>query len=765
MELSHTGKITEELKLKKWQVEATIGLLEDDATVPFIARYRKEKTGSLDEVQITDIRDLYEKAQNLEKRREAILKSLAERDILADELKKSIEAASTIVELEDIYLPYKPKKRTRGTVAKERGLEPLAQMLFAQNPELDVEKAAEEFVNEEKKVITANQALEGARDIISEWINEDKDAREQLREFFYKESALKSKVIKDKEEDGSNFRDYFDWEEKASKVPSHRYLAIMRGEREGFLRVKVRPSTDKGIQMLNERFVIGQSPASEQVELAIISAYKRLLSVSMETEYRNHLKEKADDEAIIVFAKNLRELFMAPPLGQKPVIAIDPGYRTGCKVVTLDAQGKFLENKTIFITQSEEKAKEARKIMSDILENHKCSAIAIGNGTGNRETFEFIESLDLPDGISVVNVNESGASIYSASKVAREEFPDEDVTVRGAISIGRRLQDPLAELVKIDPKSIGVGQYQHDVDQKKLKSALDDVVVSAVNAVGVEVNTSSKQLLSYVSGLGPALAGNIVEYRNKNGPIKKIDELLKVKRLGPKAFEQAAGFVRVRDSENPLDRSAVHPESYAIVEKMAKYLDVKVKDLMENKELRQKINLKDYVTDDIGMPTLTDIIKELAKPGRDPRGEFEAFSFSDKAKKLSDLEVGMVLPGIVTNVTKFGAFVDIGVHQDGLIHISEIANRFVKDPAEILKANQTVKVKVIEVDKKRNRISLSMKALQPKKPRKPRRKRKTSPTKKQQHKKPPKKKDNRPPEQKLKDYFKSRGFKVRKLKD
>ena len=713
--------IADELGIAEQQVLAVQMLLVEDATVPFIARYRKERTGSLDEVEITTIRDRLAQLAELDKRREAILKSLEERDLLTDELRSAVEAAQTITVLEDIYLPYRPKRRTRATVAKEKGLEPLATLVFSQDTATDPIQEAEAFVNEELGVASVEDALAGARDIVAEWVNEDADVRRVMRQLFAGDGAFQSKVAKDKEEEGAKYRDYFDWQEPVGRVPSHRALAMFRGEAEGYLKLNIRPPEEKAIDILRGRFVKGESAASHQVDLAVEDSYKRLLAPSIETDIRREVKVQADDEAVRVFANNLRECLMAPPLGQKSVLAIDPGFRTGGKVVCLDRQGRLLHNATVYVTQSKKLAEEAATVIPELVERFDIEAIAIGNGTASRETEAFVRGLDLPKSVPIVMVNESGASVYSASEVARDEFPKQDVTVRGSVSIGRRLMDPLAELVKIDPKSIGVGQYQHDVDQGKLRGSLDDVVMSCVNAVGVEVNTASKQLLTYVSGLGPAMANSILEYRNQNGPFESRADLKKVPRLGPKAFEQAAGFLRIRDAENPLDGSAVHPESYHIVDHMAKDLGASVRDLMRSEELRLKIDLERYVTDTVGLPTLTDMMDEFARPGRDPRDRFEAFAFAEEVKTIDDLVQGMKLPGIVTNVTNFGDFVDIGVHQDGLVHVSELADRFVKNPADIVKIQQRVTVTVLEVDKERNRISLSMRQdpQLPKRPPKP----------------------------------------------
>ena len=693
---------------------ATALLLKEGATVPFIARYRKEVTGSLDEVAITAIRDRMEKLAELDSRREAILKSLDERKLLTAELKKAVEGAATLTALEDIYLPFRPKKRTRATIAKEQGLEPLADLLFTQAADIDPRAAAEPFLEKAKTaeppLATVDAVLAGARDILAERFNDDKEARARLRAVYQSESTLVSKVFPGKETEGAKFSDYFDWSEPASKAPSHRILAIRRGEKEGFLMMRVHPPETSALGTLEPLFVKGRNPAADQVRLAVAESCKRLLGPAMETELRMELKRRADEEAIRVFADNLRELLLASPLGQKSVLAIDPGFRTGCKVVILDAQGKLLHNDVVYPEQGARAAADAGEKLRAFLQHFKIEAVAIGNGTAGRETEAFVRKLGLPASIPIVMVNESGASIYSASDVAREEFPDHDITVRGAVSIGRRLMDPLAELVKIDPKSIGVGQYQHDVDQTALKKSLDDVVISSVNRVGVELNTASKQLLAYVSGIGPSIAEAIVAFRNANGAFQSRQELLKVPRLGPKAFEQAAGFLRIRNAENPLDESAVHPESYAVVDAMARDLGCNVRDLIKNELLRKKITLQKYVTDKVGLPTLNDILGELAKPGRDPRQKFEAFSFTDGVEKITDLQPGMKLPGIVTNVAAFGAFVDIGVHQDGLIHVSQLSDNFVKDPADVVKVQQRVMVTVLEVDLERKRIALSMKS-------------------------------------------------------
>lgn len=705
------NRVAGELKIQPRQVAATARLLAEGGTVPFIARYRKEATGMLDEVAITSIRDRLMALVELDQRRDSILKSLEERKLLTDELKAAVLKAETLTALEDIYQPYRPKRRTRATIAKEQGLEPLADILFKGQSTANPEAEAQAFVNKEKGVETVAAALAGARDIIAERVSDDALARTKLRELYWTKGIVRSKVLSDKAEEGAKYKDYFDWSEPAGAIPSHRMLAIRRGETEGFLMVRITPPEEDAIALLEPLFVTGKGPAAEQVRLAVQDSYKRLLGFAIEAEIRIESKKRADTEAIRVFSENLRELLLASPLGQKNVLAIDPGFRTGCKVVCLDRQGKLLHHDVIYATTSSPgQIREAAEAVRSMVKTYHIEAIAIGNGTASRETETFVRALGLPSSIAVVMVNESGASIYSASEVAREEFPNQDVTVRGAVSIGRRLMDPLAELVKLDPKSIGVGQYQHDVDQNSLKRSLDDVVMSCVNGVGVELNTASKQLLSYVSGLGPALAASIVAFRNENGPFKSRAQLLKVPRLGPKAFEQAAGFLRIRDSEHPLDASAVHPESYSIVDRMASDLGCSVKDLLCDSAARQRIQPSKYVSETVGLPTLTDIIAELAKPGRDPREKFEVFSFKEGVEKIEDLKPGMKLPGIVTNVTAFGAFVDIGVHQDGLVHVSQMADRFIKNPAEVLKVQQKVMVTVTEVDIPRKRIALSMKA-------------------------------------------------------
>ena len=716
----HVLRITQELGLKVHQVATTAQLLKEGATVPFIARYRKEATGELDEVAITSIRDRLEALAALDERRGAITASLKERNLLTDELAKKIAGADTLTALEDIYLPFRPKKRTRATIAKEKGLEPLAEIVWAQDPATDLAAAVQPYVGREytaddgknvkSTIASADEALAGARDILAERISDDAAARAKLRALYQKDAVVSSKVIAGKETEGAKFKDYFDWSESLAKAPSHRVLAMRRGEKELFLMMRVTVNETAALAELEPMFVKGKSAAADQVRLAAQDSYKRLLAPAMETEMRLETKKRADETAIKVFAENLRELLLASPLGQKNVLAIDPGFRTGCKCVILDRQGKLLHNDVVYPEQGSHKSEEAKEKLSGFVKFFQIEAIAIGNGTAGRETESFVRSLGLPSSIPVVMVNESGASIYSASEVAREEFPDHDITVRGAVSIGRRLMDPLAELVKLDPKSIGVGQYQHDVDQNALKRSLDDCVVSSVNGVGVEVNTASKQLLSYVSGLNSRTAAAIIARRNEKGPFASRADLLEVTGLGPKAYEQAAGFLRIRGTDNPLDASAVHPESYPIVEKMAADLGVTVAALMGDGKLRAKLKLENYVTEKVGLPTLTDILAELAKPGRDPRQKFEAFSFTEGINKPEDLKPGMKLPGIVTNVTAFGAFVDIGVHQDGLVHVSQLADTFVKDPAEVVKVSQKVTVTVTEVDLVRKRIALSMRA-------------------------------------------------------
>ncbi len=710
MEINFIDRISKHLQLSEKQVANTLELLNEGATVPFISRYRKERTGNLDEVQIAEIKNLQEKFTEIEKRRNHILEAIEKAGKLSDELRMQIMKAQEMNELEDLYLPYKQKRKTRAVKAREKGLEPLSQIILKEK-NIDIELEAEKFLNDE--VESVDEALQGARDIIAETVNEDVQARNTIRKLFEKEAIIETSVVKGKEEDGQKYKDYFEWSEPMMKSPSHRVLAMFRGEKEGFLKLNIAPSKEEAVYLLERRYIHTRNDTAEQLSLAITDAYSRLLKPSIENEYRNIIKEKADDEAIRVFAKNLRQLLLSSPLGEKRVLAIDPGYRTGCKVVCLDAQGNLLHNETIYPHPPQSETIQAAKKIRHLVSSYDIEAIAIGNGTAGRETENFIKrAVKFDRDIQVFVVNESGASIYSASKIAREEFPEYDVTVRGAVSIGRRLMDPLAELVKIDPKSIGVGQYQHDVDQHKLQKSLDSVVESCVNLVGVDLNTASKQLLTYVSGLGPQLAQNIVDYRKENGAFKSRKELKKVKRMGAKAFEQAAGFLRISGAKNPLDNSAVHPESYHVVEKMAKDLNTTVEELIKDEEKRKQIRLRDYVDDKTGMPTLQDILSELEKPGRDPRTKISVFEFAQGVHKIEDLYEGMVLPGIVTNITNFGAFVDVGVKQDGLVHISELKNEFVSNPADVVSLNQQVKVKVLSVDIPRKRIQLSMRQVE-----------------------------------------------------
>lgn len=711
----HVSSMAKELGFSSAQVQAVAELLETGATIPFVARYRKEATGSLDEVAIAAIRDGLARLDALEKRAAAVLKSIGDQGKLTDDLKARVLSAASLSELEDIYLPFRPKRRTRAAMAREKGLEPLAELLLAQAPGTDPFRDAAGFVDPEKGVGNAEDALAGARDIIAERVSEDAEVRARLRTLFSRRGTLRARLVPGKEEEALQYRDYFDWEEALKTAPSHRVLATLRGEKEGFLSVDAAVPEDEALAVLESAFVRGDSAASAEVRAACQDGWKRLLNPSMETETRQSLKERADAEAIRIFADNLRHLLMAPPLGGRRVLALDPGFRTGCKTVCLDSQGKLLRYETVFPHTGNQAAARAAEQVRAMVAEFQIEAVAIGNGTAGRETETFVRGLGLPPEVQIVMVDESGASVYSASAVAREEFPDQDVTVRGAVSIGRRLMDPLSELVKIDPKSIGVGQYQHDVDQGELRRSLDDTVMSCVNGVGVEVNTASPQLLGYVSGLGPQLARNIVSYRNENGPFASRRELRKVPRLGPKAFEQAAGFLRIRDGANPLDASAVHPESYPVVQAMARDLGCAVSDLMKQSDRRERIALERYVTAETGLPTLRDILAELARPGRDPRESFEAFSFAPGIERLSDLEPGMKLPGLVTNVTAFGAFVDVGVHRDGLVHVSELSDHFVKDPNDVVRVRQKVMVTVLEVDAERGRISFSMKSVPGKK--------------------------------------------------
>jgi uncharacterized protein len=705
-EYDFSQQIATEQSLQAAQVAAAITLLDEGGTIPFIARYRKEQTDSLDEVAVTAIRDRVAQLRELTQRRTTVLESLEEQGVLTDELRAKVNGASTLSALEDVYLPFRPKRRTRATMARERGLEPLATKILLQQDGSMPDKLAADFVSAEKDVATVDDALAGARDIIAEWVSENPEARAEIRRLFQTRGVLRTQVASGKEQEAQKFRDYFDWEEPVSRAPSHRILAMRRGEKERLLSFRILGPEAECIAALERRFLRGSGSGSEQVRLAITDGYKRLLSLGMETELRVETKRRADAEAIRVFAENLRQLLLAAPLGARHVLALDPGLRTGCKLVCLDSQGGLVHDDVIFPDRHTAKATDT---LRQLCTRHTIEAIAIGNGTGGRETERFVRGLGLPASIQIVMVNEAGASVYSASDVAREEFPDHDLTVRGSVSIGRRLMDPLAELVKIDPKSIGVGQYQHDVEEHDLKAGLDDVVVSCVNGVGVDLNTASHNLLAYVSGLGPQLARNIVDHRRDNGPFGSRRQLLEVPRLGKRAYELAAGFLRIRDAKHPLDASAVHPERYNLVDRMAADLKCTVADLIAQSELRERIDLQQYVAGDLGIPTLQDILVELARPGRDPREQFEAFAFADGIETMQDLEQGMILPGLVTNITNFGAFVDIGVHQDGLIHVSQLADRYVKDPNDVVRVAQQVKVRVLDIDLDRKRIALSMK--------------------------------------------------------
>lgn len=704
---NYARSIAKALGLPEKQVSNTLELLDSGATIPFIARYRKEATGTLDEVQITQIRDMKERLVEIDKRRASIIDSIEEQGKMNAELKKKLENANSLTELEDLYLPFKPKRKTKASIAIEKGLEPLAIVIYDQSS-VDLKKIALSYIDKEKGLNTLDEVLQGARDIVAEWISENSQIRETMRNLFIKEAFITSKVKRDKKESGSKYEIYFDASEKLNRVPSHRLLAMLRGEEEGFLSLSIKPDSERAIRMLEKFTLKDRNTCSYQVKVATADAYQRLLQPQMETEMRKHFKALADDNAIEVFSTNLRQLLMASPLGQKRILAIDPGFRTGCKVVALNEQGKLLNHTAIYPHPPQQEYKNASETIKSWVSEYQIEAIAIGNGTAGRETEHFVKYIPFDRKVEIVLVNESGASVYSASEVAREEFGDYDLTVRGAVSIGRRLMDPLAELVKIDPKSIGVGQYQHDVNQTKLQKKLGEVVESCVNFVGVELNTASKELLSYISGVGNVLAKNIVEYRNKNGAFKSREELKKVPRFGEKAFEQAAGFLRIHNAQNPLDSSAVHPESYHIVEKMAIDQHCHIADLMQQEELRKQIDLKKYISAKVGMPTLQDIIQELAKPGRDPRTQFENFEFNENIHTINDLTIGMVVPGIVTNITNFGCFVDIGVHQDGLVHISRLANKYVTNPNDVVKLRQKVMVKVEEIDIPRKRISLSM---------------------------------------------------------
>ncbi|MDR1758774.1 MAG: RNA-binding transcriptional accessory protein [Bacteroidales bacterium] len=706
---NYAALIAREMGLKETQVHNTLELLRGGATIPFVARYRKEATDSLDELQISKIGELHEKWVELDRRRAFILDSIAEQGKLTPELEAKIIATSLLSELEDLYLPYKPKRKTRASIAIEKGLEPLALFIYNQEDNENLMTVARQYVDVEKGVSNEDEALSGARDIIAEWVCESKRVREKTRFLFAKESVIASKVVKDKEKEGEKYENFFAFSEPLSKSPSHRILAMFRGENEGYLRLHIAPDEEKMLTLLKKMTLVGAGETSEQVWKAVKDSYKRLLQPQMETEMRAIYKEKADKEAIQVFAVNLRQLLMSPPLGQKRVLALDPGFRTGCKLVVLDEQGRLLHHETIYPNPPQAEYRQSAETLKNLVHKYRVEAIAIGNGTAGRETEAFVRKMPFEHAVQVISVSESGASVYSASAVAREEFPNHDVTVRGAVSIGRRLMDPLAELVKVDPKSIGVGQYQHDVNQSLLHKSLEDTVISCVNKVGVEVNTASKELLSRVSGVGPALARNIVEYRDTHGPFRSRQALQAVPRFGSKAFEQAAGFLRVRGAENPLDASAVHPESYTVVDKMAKACGCSVEMLMRDAEKRKSLNLKDFITDKVGLPTLKDIMQELDKPGRDPREQFDTFEFDQNINTLQDLKPDMVVPGVVTNITNFGCFVDIGVHQDGLVHISQIANKYVANPNDVIKLHQQVMVKVMSVEIERKRINLSIK--------------------------------------------------------
>lgn len=702
----HLQLIAQTTGLPFKSVVGTVKLLAEGNSIPFISRYRKEMTGSLDEVEIEKISRQKDKLEELEKRKITVISAIEEQGKMTDALMKRIVNCYDPVELEDIYLPYKKKKKTRAMIAIENGLEPLADLLQKQTF-IDVHKEAAKYIN--KNVLTSNDALSGARDIIAERINENEQARQKIRFLFSKSAALTSTLVKNKEQEGQKYKDYFNYSEALDKCPSHRLLAVRRAETEGILRLSIEPNEEDAIQILNKMFVIEHNDAGEQISLAIKDSYKRLMEPSIETEFRNSSKEKADKEAIQVFTNNLKQLLLEAPLGNSKVMGIDPGFRTGCKVVCLDINGLLLENTAIYPNPPQSDTSKSEKDLLYLVDKYEIDAIAIGNGTAGKESFNFVKKIDFGRKLEIFMINENGASIYSASEIAREEFPKHDVTVRGSVSIARRLMDPLAELIKIDAKSIGVGQYQHDVDQTELKKSLDQTVISCVNSVGININTASKHLLQYVSGVGPVLANNIIEYRTKIGGFQNRKQLLEVPRLGPTAYEQAAGFLRIKQSENPLDNTAVHPESYSIVQKMAKDVNTDIKALLSTPELRKSIDIKQYVSDKIGIPTLVDIMKELEKPGLDPRGEAKPLDFKDDINKIEDLEIGMILPGVVTNLTKFGAFVNIGIKQDGMVHISQIANKFIKDPADVLQLNQKLSVKVIEIDIARQRVQLSIK--------------------------------------------------------
>lgn len=704
------SRIVEELHLKPFQVENTLQLFTDGATIPFIARYRKERTGELDEVVIENIQTLHQKLTELEKRKTAIIKSIDEQEKLTDELKQRIINCFSSTELEDIYLPYKPKRRTKAEMAREKGLEPLAKILMAQN-ETNPENRAKQFLN--KEVASTEDALQGARDIIAEWVSEKERARNIVRHTYEKTATISSKVIKGKEEAAIKYRDYFENSMQLSRISSHRLLAMRRGEAEELLKVSIDADSDQVLYHMERYFLKNNSAASEEVKKAITDSYKRLLKPAITTEMASTSKDKADDEAIRVFATNLRQLLLAPPLGQKRVMAIDPGFRTGCKVVCLDAEGNLLHNETIFPHPPQNEKKQSYRKITSLISQYSIEAVAIGNGTAGRETEQLFQHMHLPENLQVFVINESGASVYSASKIGREEFPQYDVTVRGSVSIGRRLMDPLAELVKIDPKSIGVGQYQHDVNQPKLKSSLDNVVESCVNSVGININTASRHLLTYISGLGPTLAENIVNYRKENGAFNNRTELLNVPRMGQKAYEQAAGFLRISSGNDPLDNTGIHPEAYALVKRMAKSIKCKVSELIANADMISKIEPEKFTSEQFGLPTINDILKELAKPGRDPREKIRVFTFSNEINSIEDLKVGHILPGLVNNITKFGAFVDLGIKENGLIHISELADGFISDPLTVVQLHQQLRVRVISVDLKQKRIALSLKQAKP----------------------------------------------------
>ncbi len=708
MNTAISKKIAKQLHVDEWQVNNALTLNAKGASIPFIARYRKERTGGLTDIQLIELLKLFQQETELKKRKTAILKSLEDQNIADSDLLQKIDSAYNMARLEDLYLPYRPKRKTRATIAKSKGLETLAKMMMSEKID-DIEGVAGRFIDVQKGVETIEDALSGARDIAAEWISETEWVREQLRRRFQREARLVSKVIKGKETEGEKYKSWFDWEEIAHKAPSHRILAMFRAEKEGFLRLKIQPSPEEAYNFLLHRIVRNDNQSSQQKALALHDAVKRLLFPSLESEFRQQLKQKADEAAVKVFAENLRQLLMAPPLGMKRVLAIDPGFRTGCKVVCLDKNGQLLHNETIYPHPPQSEAKAAMKKLKSLVSAYQIEAISIGNGTAGRETENLIKRMQFDREVIAVMVNEDGASVYSASKIARNEFPEYDITVRGAVSIGRRLQDPLAEIVKIDPKSMGVGQYQHDVNQNLLKESLQTVVELCVNAVGVEINTASRELLTYVSGIGPVLAGKIVEYRNEHGNFKSREELKKVKGLGEKAFQQAAGFLRIKNGNQPLDASAVHPENYLVVDKMAKSLGLKINQMVRNSEVRKKIHLEDFTDETVGLPTLNDILDELEKPGRDPRKQYKLFQFDESIRSIDDLKPGMRLPGVVTNVTDFGAFVNMGIKENGLVHKSQIANEFVQNPTNYLSVNQQVFVKILEVDKARKRISLSLK--------------------------------------------------------